>query len=288
MLQEVCRDVRLVADSLNFVREVANVIRESSKRGSLFESMFEQGGEAKRLLSLCPTRWCVRVTSVKRLKESYEQVLNTLSELSEDRSVRGENRAKIAGLLNIAGLAKTYFGILVCITVFSPCETVAKKLQGVGVTAQGAMESVLILLDHLRGLRTDDNARKLYQDMLTSAERLQLKMLLQRLSKTPKRYRHTEEEEDIGTHTETLEDSLRRKYFEVLDLVIQLLEKRFDQPGMHIAAQRERSLLQATQTVVSASQLKLPSDIDEERLNAQLLLLPNLCDQKNKHRYHIT
>ena len=287
MLQEVCRDVRLVTDSLNFVREVANVIRESSKRGSLFESMFEQG-EAKRLLSLCPTRWCVRVTSVKRLKESYEQVLNTLSELSEDRSVRGENRAKIAGLLNIAGLAKTYFGILVCITVFSPCETVAKKLQGVGVTAQGAMESVLILLDHLRGLRTDDNARKLYQDMLTSAERLQLKMLPQRLSKTPKRYRHTEEEEDIGTHTETLEDSLRRKYFEVLDLVIQLLEKRFDQPGMHIAAQRERSLLQATQTVVSASQLKLPSDIDEERLNAQLLLLPNLCDQKNKHRYHIT
>ena len=55
VLQEVCRDVRLVADSLNFVREVTNVIRESSKRGSLFESMFEQG-EAKRLLGLCPTR----------------------------------------------------------------------------------------------------------------------------------------------------------------------------------------------------------------------------------------
>ncbi|KAF3844214.1 hypothetical protein F7725_013555 [Dissostichus mawsoni] len=40
VLQEVAREVRVVADTLNFVRSVSVVVGESSKRKMLFQSMF--------------------------------------------------------------------------------------------------------------------------------------------------------------------------------------------------------------------------------------------------------
>ena len=55
MLQEVAKEVRLVADTLNFVREVTVVINDSAKRKTLYQSFFGCG-EVINLLALCPTR----------------------------------------------------------------------------------------------------------------------------------------------------------------------------------------------------------------------------------------
>lgn len=65
-LQQVGREITIVADTLVFFRKVSNTMRESAKSQSLFRGMFEDG--AVRLLGLCLTRWCVRVSAIKRSK----------------------------------------------------------------------------------------------------------------------------------------------------------------------------------------------------------------------------
>ena len=285
-LQEVSKEVRLVADTLNFVKGVANVVRESSKRGDLFQSMFDNEKDSKRLISLCPTRWCVRAASIKRLTDTYEQVLKTLKQLSDDRNVRGDTRATIGGFLKAAVNVKTYFGLLMCGAVFAPSEDIAKRLQGENVTAQGALESVTLLIEQLQNLRSEEKMNSLYDNMVEVAEKLSLKMPeQQRIGKTPKRFRHTSNdiEEDFTGQTSLLKATLRRNFFEALDLMIDSLKKRFDQPGMEIAAKREQLLLQATHTVIpgtSVPDMDLPSNINQTNLVTQLRLLPNICNAK--------
>jgi len=148
VLQEAATEVRLISDTLSFVRETGKTIRESSKRRALYESVFGEK-DVIRMQSLCPTRWCVRASAILRVKEAYAEVLQTMAALAEDRSVRNDARAKIAGLNKIGNSATTYFGLLVCDEIFRPCKAVAKQLQGVGVTALGASESTAILIGRL-------------------------------------------------------------------------------------------------------------------------------------------
>ncbi len=49
--------------------------------------------------------------------------------LQQDPGVRGEIRAKVAGLLKQAKKGRTVFGLLCCKAVFGPCEAVARSLQ---------------------------------------------------------------------------------------------------------------------------------------------------------------
>ena len=140
--QEVLKDIKLNADASAFVRETSNIIRESSKRRVLYKSVFRKEGAVRSLLSLCPTRWCERVVAIRRLRTTHKELLSTLTILAYDKSVRNESRAKIAGLLKQAKLARTYFSIIVSEEVFTLCELYAKTMQGGNITSYGVIESI--------------------------------------------------------------------------------------------------------------------------------------------------
>ena len=145
VLQEVAREVRLVADTLNFVRGVSVVIGESSKRKTLFQSMFSDDEVVCNLLSLCPTRWVVHTRAISRVFSSYTALLETLKMLEQDKTVRGDTQAKISGLYKQATKARTYFGLLSCEALFGPCEAVARILQSERASTRGALECVSAL-----------------------------------------------------------------------------------------------------------------------------------------------
>ena len=67
----------------------------------------------------------------------YDKLLEPLEVLSMDKFVRTNAQLRIRGLLKQAQLAKTYDGVLLCVDIFCPCESLAKVLQGNGVTAHG-------------------------------------------------------------------------------------------------------------------------------------------------------
>lgn len=60
VLQEISREVRIVADTLQFIKDVTNVVNESARRLTLFQELFGTSEPIINLVSICPTRWCVR------------------------------------------------------------------------------------------------------------------------------------------------------------------------------------------------------------------------------------
>jgi hypothetical protein len=216
------------------------------------------------------------------MKDSYQQILHCLMTLADDRSVRTDSRAKISGLLKAAKCATTYFGLLACDAIFRPCEAVARQLQGVGVTALGATECATVLISRIEQLRSDDKVQCLVQQTNCVVDHVNLKMPgLSRTHKTTARYRQTDRAEDFVE--ETTEHMWRRSYYEALDLVTGELKRRFDQSGLAVAAQRERLLIRAAQTTLSDEPdlPPLPSGINKRRLGAELMMLNDLCRDKN-------
>lgn len=121
VLQEVAREVPLISETLQFVQSVSTVIRESAKRKTVFELSFGEEEERCNLLGLCATRWSVRATAISRVTRSFGAVLQTLQTLQQDRSIRGDTRSKIGGILKQAQKGKTMFGLICSESLFTPC-----------------------------------------------------------------------------------------------------------------------------------------------------------------------
>ena len=275
VLQEVAREVNLIAEGLNFVQSVAVIIKESAKRKQLFESLF--GCEDVIVNILMLTRWCVRTKAIQRCCASYSVLLATLESLKEDRSVRGDTRAKVAGLHKQALKGKTLFSLRACEALFGPCEAVAKTLQSKKASALCAVECVNLLMDRVSALRVDGVAGMI-NEVKESATRNGLKMPDEneyRVSKTPARYRQTREAESL--QQATYDVRWRTELYEAVDLVHSELSRRFDQDWMRVAAFREKIAIDAANVkpvaVLDAEALKLPTGFDLGRLQLQLQML---------------
>ena len=217
-LQEVSRDVRIVADTLNFVQGVAVVIKESSKRKALFQSLFGTE-DVVNVQSLCPTRWCIRANAISRVISAYSVLMETLKTLEQDMAMRGDTRAKVAGLHKQAKKASTYFGLVCSEALFQPCESVAKSLQSPKITAGAALECIKLLQKNLQRLKLDAALGELMTKVTTYVNLKNLEMPKPtRTSKTPARFRHTTAPEsvvDTGDGT----GSWRRQFYEALNLI---------------------------------------------------------------------
>ena len=149
------------------------------------------------LLALCPTRWCVRVVALSRLLAGNGEMLETFRTMESDTTVKGETRAKVAGLLSNATKTRTLFGLLLCVTVFTPCKAVARTLQGTKVTALGSVESANLLCKRLNTLRQDATFNDLVAKTNEYRERFDLKPPHPpRITNTPAHFRHTQVEEE--------------------------------------------------------------------------------------------
>ncbi|KAF4116992.1 hypothetical protein G5714_001545 [Onychostoma macrolepis] len=186
VLQEVAREVRLVADTLNFVREVTVIINDSS----------------------------------------------------------------------------TVLGLFACVTLFTPCEAVARLHQGTKVTALGSMEAGKLLCKQLGTLRQDETITDLVAKTKQYAERYGLKPPHPvRSSKTPARFHYTQVDEANDqecSEVEVYPNVWKREMFEALDLVRSEVERRFDQVGIQVAAGREQASVEAAQgKTVNVTSLQL-------------------------------
>lgn len=286
ILQEAAQESLLVADTLSFVAGISSLIRESSKRLELFASMFNGKDPVKNLVALCPTRWCIRAKAIQRILDTYREIHETLAVISTDKSMRGDSRAKARGLLKTAKSARIFYGMLVCKELFVPCEAVAKQLQGNHLTANGAQELIGILKERFQSLRNDEKADYLFSSCTKSAEDFELNYpVSSRKRITTLRLRTTNRpEESVQVDDINFPQLWRRDYFEVIDILINELERRFDQHDFDIAVRREKVLLaylrNNTKIDIKLEDLLLPDAIDKNRLSLQLALFSDLCRDK--------
>lgn len=273
VLQETSREVPRVSAILDFVKDTGNIIRESAKRRTMFALQFENNETIQQPISLCPTRWCIRGAAMKRLLHNYKHMLDTLTILQNDKSVRSDSLAKIRGLCTQASKATTYVALQLCWGIFSECESVAEALQGVHVTAYGALSAIQLLKMNLLRLRA--NMEQTTDDTIEKARSLCLIFPVAKRQKfTPAKLC---DDESTSAKKDDIIDpwiQLRSDMYSALDLIATELDDRFNNHGMQLAAKREEYLVNAA-TVPNML-------INQETLNA--LILPSCFDQEKLMR----
>ena len=87
-----------IRDAMATLQELGNLFSQSIKCRTSFTLITQSDvriGRAQQIRPMCPTRWLVRVSAIKALLNQYEQVLESLEEMSHPSSgpnvsVRGQ------------------------------------------------------------------------------------------------------------------------------------------------------------------------------------------------------
>ena len=286
-LQETAREVPIVRNTLQTVRDAANIIRESSKRQQLFESLAaavnSDSGKPSRLQTLCPTRWTVRCKAIDALCKAYSSTLETFSRLRNDRSVRADSRSKIDGVFRALSTMETYLGLLICSSIFAPCEELAINLQSKTMTLSAAVTGARLLRQTLLAMRTEEKFLEMYATAERAMEEMQLdEPTMERRRQPPLRYEHTTTPETAHVFA-THQDKVLKMYFEALDMLHSAVNTRFSHPRMESLLMVEKLLLSSANRKMDEAALEVVLSVygydfhsNGARWKAQLLMLPQL------------
>ena len=224
-IQETCKETDHIFNSLMLVKDVSKSIMESSKRKAIYENVvidpLAGGAGPKRLLTLCPTRWCVRAAALRRFADNYLRIRKTLEVMLEDGACKftDESKAKLKGYLKKMYKFKTLLSLKIALSICEPAENLAKALQSKSYTATGAQRSAKALWNTYHSMGEDDFNRIWDEcEEINSEMDLELEMpVASRPRRPPKRLGEIGNKapaEEITPRT-----SLRKKYIETLDRV---------------------------------------------------------------------
>ena len=123
---------------------------------------------------------------------------------------------KASGLRKVMEKVSMFFGLKLAFMVFGATEQLSVTLQGRNVNAQDAASAVLMAKRFLQRQRSESAFTVFYQNVLKEAKPLTKHPVLPR-RKQPK---------------SCAQEYVRQQYFEVLDVLIQEITRRFDQPAL--------------------------------------------------------
>ena len=268
--QECSCKCSTIREALNLAQQLANLIRASPKRLGLFKKIkAEMAPSAPGIKPLCPTRWTVSTSAIDAVLKNYLVIDRELEELVE--KYYGEPSRKAYGLRAILERFATYFGLRLSFLVFSATEQLSVTLQGKDINTHDALSAAEMTKTFLQRQRSDSAFASFYQAVAKEAESHTNEPVL------PRRHSHL--------HASPTE-YLRQQYFEVFDILIAEISRRFDRPVFTIMQEIETLLLQscAAQPVKPSAALKsmYKDDLDFNNLEFQLNMLPDLIKTANK------
>ena len=144
------------------------------------------------------------------------------------------------------------------------------------MSAAGGQKVAVLTVKTPESIRSAENFDLFWKSLLLKSSSLDIsEPKLPRRRKTPRRYEKGEGESHFLM---TIEEHYRRFYFEVLDLAINSIKQRFDQPGYRMYQHLESLLLQSANRKTSEEELEevtsfYGTDIDKATLRVQLLTL---------------
>lgn len=165
-LCDTIKIVDLANDILNLVRFVNITILDSAKRKKIFSDVvllsssndqnIHEHQAMPGIISLCPTRWAVRVKAINRFIQNYERIILMVGEiLKESNSIAKDVRASLRGYEIKHWKFETLFSLHSISLIFGPCEQLATALQSPSYTASGAKHASNILIKTLESFHND-------------------------------------------------------------------------------------------------------------------------------------
>ena len=284
-LQDAGRNLPLLRDALDAVKQITRLIKNSPKRAHLLaEKLAQSEVSGVTLKPLCPTRWTVRTGTIGAGLTDYTVLMETLQEVHQ--TTHDECGIQAAGLLTgISGLEKfsTLFGLKLGYLIFGASETLSKSLQGKDTTLQEALAAVNLAKAFYKRQRTVEAFCRFYDQVLETAEMVEI------AGPELPRYRRTPARLDDGSQPHryaTPKDYFRHQYFQACDLLTRELEDRFQQRDLlPPVISLEKLLLKAANGEAYEQELEIiktscyKDDFNFDQLEQQLPLSVNLVQQ---------
>ncbi len=271
-------------DAMNQVRDIVNFVRDSPKRLAWFNSFQERDTGALR--PLCPTRWTMRISSVRSVLDNYSELLSFMRDISETE--RGEIGYKSSGYLKQLQTFSMFFSLKLLYAVFVRSESLAQSLQSPKLSLSMADSMVNALSSVWDGLRSDTAFSELWQAVLLEADSLEVDApVLPRVRRVPRRL-----DEGGPQHEDRcVVDVYRRLYFSSLDAASSCLRNRFKSSAFQLAQTIESTFVSAVNTgqfpAMQPILTHYGDDIDESRLVLHLQMLGDMC-RSAKPPKHVT
>jgi len=180
----------------------------------------EHDSNSKSPRPFCPTRWCMRIKSLKTLYDNYAILNEFMQNLSKEKS---ENGAKASGFHKQLLKFDFLFHTRVMIIIFERVEILNSELQKVSLNFQEAhlkIKSIISSIQQQRNKCFED----IWEDILNKSNELKLKPLAKLTNKKiPKKFIYGSEPHSFSS----AKDKFKVSFYEVLDVTISSLNDRF-------------------------------------------------------------
>lgn len=207
---------------------------------------------------------------------SNYKVFQALWEEAKEIAPDSETRTRIAGVEFKMSTFPYLFGVLLGECVLKHTDNLSKTLQTSTLTAAEAHHVANLTCQTLERIRDDKSFDLFWEKALKLQSTLDVdEPVLPRMRKHPRRYEIGSGEGDFHSSPK---DFFKAHYYEALDLMVNLIQQRFDQPGYEIYRSLQDLLVKAAHTADFSSEFDsvvkfYGSDFDPSSLKLQLELL---------------
>ena len=202
------------------------------------------GNSTAGIRVLCPTRWTVCADALLSIKNNYKVLLSTWEDavqITKDT----ESKARIQGVHAQMKKCEFLFGVVLGETILRHTDNLSKTLQAKALSAAEGREIASMVVVTLETLRDDTSFDAFWQKVSMCAESFNIRPPeLPRKRKAPKRLQDGLAEAEFPID---VEGYYRQHYFEVIDLAVNGIKDRFDQPGYKVYCNLQQLLFKACQ-----------------------------------------
>ena len=227
VVQDALSNIFEVRDFIGTVKELINFVRDSPNRLACFSDLqaSAESIEYQSLPSLkayCPTRWCVRVSSLITVQRNYSTLMDFFNTVQDDLRVDSTVTSKAVSFLRKMESFSFYFYLHTVIDIFEKIEILNRELQAEQLNFGESNKKISTMKNLIACSR--DKFSEIWEAVNAETTRLELnEPILPRIRKAPKRY-----ESSSSPHNFGIEEYYRKKYYEIIDSVSMALNQRFN------------------------------------------------------------
>ncbi|CAK1596196.1 unnamed protein product [Parnassius mnemosyne] len=239
VVQDSMEDIILIKNFIGIIKDLLNFIRDSPKRLGRFHDL--QSEKSPDLTPFCPTRWTMRISSLKRLYHdaNYQSVIDFMLLTSNARDTDAITSSKAKGFSKHLQTFETYFLLTTMINIFEAIELLNTQLQKSQLCLNESNKLVEISTKNLETQR-DQKFEVIWKEANKGIAKFNVEEpSVRRERKTPRRFDSSSEAHIFDTP----EDNYRKIYFEVYDKVLMSLNTRFETETINLLSKFENFLI---------------------------------------------
>ena len=265
-----------MSDALDTTFEISKLIKYSPKRNAMFDKLKRDlAPDCPGFRVLCPTRWTVRGDSLKSVIDNYA-VLQEEFNLCLESRLEPDIKSRIIGVKHQMSTFEFFFGVVIRERILKHTDNLSKTLQHKDISAIEGQEVASLSVRTLEGMRDEETFELFWimvQQLVSEHDIGEPK--LPRKRKAP---RHLEIGSSESEHPSSPKEYYKRIYYEALDLAVNCIKSRFDQPGYAMYKNLEALLVTAANGKDYEDCFKLVTDfygtdLSQSRLRTQLDIL---------------